>query len=349
MPLKEFEIAPVNSGLKEELQQKIDSKTKPIGALGRLEEIALKIGLIQQTLTPSLSQPILAVFAGDHGIAEEGIVNAYPQEVTAKMVQNMAQGGAAVNVFCRANGITPKIIDAGVASDLSLQDGILNKKIDAGTTNYIIRPAMSREQCLEAIQIGADLVDDWHEKGSNIIGFGEMGIGNTSSASIITSLITGKSIKDCTGKGTGLDEDGVAEKTGVLRNAIQHREFKENPISILQTFGGFEIAMITGGILKAAEHHMVILIDGFIVTAALLIAYQLYPPVLDYVIFAHRSGERGHRIQLDYLDADPMLDLGMRLGEGTGAAMAYPIVRAAVNFLNEMASFKDAGISKGGE
>lgn len=349
MPLREFDITPVDSGLKEDLQRKIDSKTKPIGSLGRLEEIALKIGLIQQTLTPLLSQPILSVFAGDHGIAEEGVVNAYPQEVTVQMVQNIAQGGAAVNVFCRTHGITPKIIDAGVASKLSSHDGILNKKIDRGTSNYATRPAMSREQCREAIHKGADLVDEWHENGSNIIGFGEMGIGNTSSASIITSLITGKSIEECTGKGTGLDEDGIAEKIRILRNAIQNHDIEDDPISILQTFGGFEIAMIIGGILQAAENRMIILIDGFIVTAALLIAYRLYPLVLKYVLFAHESGEQGHRIQLDYLDGKPILNLGMRLGEGTGATMVFPVVKSAVNFLNEMASFEDAGVSRGGK
>ncbi len=348
-PLKEFDISPVGTGLKEDLQQKIDSKTKPIGALGFLEEIAWQIGLIQQTLTPSLSEPILAVFAGDHGIAKKGVVNAYPQKVTAQMVQNMVQGGAAVNVFCRTHGITPKIIDAGVASKLQPQDGLINRKIDKGTANYIDQPAMNQAQCLEAIEAGSNLVDVWHGSGSNIIGFGEMGIGNTSSASIITSLITGNWIADCTGKGTGLDKNGVAEKTNVLKRAIQNRDFDDGPISILQTFGGFEILMIVGGILQAAENRMVILMDGFIVTAALLIAHRLYPAVIDYVIFAHESGERGHRIQLDYLGGESILNLGMRLGEGTGAAMAYPVVKSAVNFLNEMASFEDAGVSKGNE
>lgn len=349
MKLKKFIISSVGDGIKENLQQKIDSKTKPVGALGGLEDIALKIGLIQQQLSPKLSQPVLAVFAGDHGIAKEGKVNAYPQEVTSQMVRNMIKGGAAVNVFCNTHGIAPKIIDAGVASDLELNKKLINRKVDYGTSNYLNVPAMSRRQCLRAIEEGSKLVDQWYRDGTNIIGFGDMGIGNTSSASIITSLITEKSIEECTGKGTGLDERGVKRKAKTLARAIKKHNIDNDPITVLQTFGGFEIAMIVGGMLQAAEHRMVIINDGFIVTAALLIAYRLYPEILDYVIFAHESGERGHHIQQDYLDGNSILHLNMRLGEGTGAATAYPIIQSAVNFLNDMASFEDAGISRGGK
>ncbi len=349
MKPSDFDIGSVDFRLKKELHHKIDSKTKPPGALGRLEDIALQTGLIQHHQSPVLSQPVLAVFAGDHGIAKEGIVNAYPLEVTAQMVQNMVTGGAAVNVFCKTHGIALKIIDAGVASDLQPHDRLIDRKIAKGTSNYMNEPAMSRGQCRQAIMEGAGLVSQWHNNSTNIIGFGEMGIGNTSSASIITSLIIGKPVEECTGKGTGLDEQGVRQKTDILSRAIQMHQIDDDPISILETFGGFEIAMIVGGILKAAEHRMIILIDGFIVTAALLVAHRLYPAVLDYVLFAHESGERGHRIQLEYLDGEPILQLGMRLGEGTGAAMAYPVVRSAVNFLNDMASFEDAGVSGGGK
>jgi len=346
---KEFNITTVVDGLKEALQQKIDNKTKPVGALGRLETIALQVGLIQQRLDPVLENPLLAVFAGDHGIAKEGIVNAYPQEVTAQMVQNMVAGGAAVNVFCRTHGIATKIVDAGVGSELPADDNLIDRKIAMGTANYLEQSAMSVQECEKAIQTGAQLVDEWHKEGTNIIGFGEMGIANTSSAAIITGLITGQSIEACTGKGTGLDKKGVSKKARVLKQAIQTHDIADNPISILQTFGGFEIAMIVGGMLQAAEHRMVILVDGFIATAAFLLACELHPEARGYGIFAHQSDEQGHHIQLEYLQAEPLLQLGMRLGEGTGAAMAYPIVRSAVNFLNEMASFEDAGVSQGGK
>jgi nicotinate-nucleotide--dimethylbenzimidazole phosphoribosyltransferase len=343
-----FDISPVDRSLTDELQQKIDDKTKPVGALGVLEHIALRTGLIQQRLHPVLSQPVLAVFAGDHGISSEGVVNAYPQEVTAQMVRNMINGGAAVNVLCNTHRILSKIIDAGVATDFEPDGKLIDRKIDYGTSNYMERPAMSRGQCLQAIEEGAKLVDQWNREGTNIIGFGDMGIGNTSSASVITSLITEKSIEECTGKGTGLDEKGVRKKAKILTEAMGKHQISDDPITVLKTFGGFEIAMIAGGMLRAAECQMIILVDGFIVTAALLIAHALYGEVLDYVIFAHESGERGHRIQLEYLGGDPVLQLNMRLGEGTGAAMAYPVVRSAVNIMNDMASFEDAGISRGG-
>lgn len=346
---KEFNIAAVDNGLKEALQQKIDNKTKPVGALGRLEAIALQVGLIQHRLDPVLENPLLAVFAGDHGIAKEGIVNAYPQEVTAQMVLNMMAGGAAVNVFCRTHGIATKIVDAGIASKLPAENNLIDRKVAMGTANYLHQPAMSVQECKEAIQTGARLVDEWHKKGIDIIGFGEMGIGNTSSAAIITSLVTGQSIKACTGKGTGLDKKGVSKKGQVLEQAIQAHDIDDDPFAILKTFGGFEIAMIVGGMLQAAEHRMVILVDGFIATAAFLLACELYQEVGGYAICAHKSDEQGHRLQLEYLQAEPLLQLNMRLGEGTGAAMAYPIVQSAVNFLNEMASFEEAGISQGGK
>ncbi|MCW9708061.1 nicotinate-nucleotide--dimethylbenzimidazole phosphoribosyltransferase [Fodinibius salsisoli] len=346
--MKEFNITVVNEGLKEALQQKIDSKTKPVGALGRLEDIALRVGLIQQRLDPELKNPLLAVFAGDHGIAAQGIVNAYPQEVTAQMVLNMVSGGAAINVFCNSHNLSAKIIDAGVAAELPAREQLLNNKIAFGTENYLEQPAMSAAQCWEAIETGAMLVDQWAEEGTNIIGFGEMGIGNTSSAAIITSLITGASIEACTGKGTGLDETGISEKVRILTKAIRAHGDQEDPVTILQTFGGFEIAMMVGGMLQAAEHRMVILVDGFIATAAFMLACEWYPDIREYGIFAHQSEVRGHQIQLEYLKAKPLLQLDMRLGEGTGAAMAYPVVQSAVNFLNDMASFEDAGVSEGG-
>ncbi|NGP86846.1 nicotinate-nucleotide--dimethylbenzimidazole phosphoribosyltransferase [Fodinibius halophilus] len=345
--MKEFDISAVAKDLEEALQHKIDNKTKPVGALGRLEEVALKVGLIQQELEPQLQIPLLAVFAGDHGIAAEGVVNAYPQEVTAQMVMNMVGGGAAVNVFCETHGLATKIIDAGVAAELPPNEMLIDRKVAEGTQNYTEVPAMTAAQCNNAIEAGAALVSQWSDEGTNIIGFGEMGIGNTSSAAIITSLITGKSIEECTGKGTGLDDEGVSQKAKVLAKAIEAHDIDGDPFSILQTFGGYEIAMIVGAVLQAAEQQMVILVDGFIATAAFMVACECYPDAREYGIFAHQSDEQGHRIQLNYLQANPLLQLGMRLGEGTGAAMAYPIVESAVNFLNEMASFQDAGVSQG--
>lgn len=347
--MKEFNITVVNEGFREALQQKIDSKTKPVGALGRLEDIALQVGLIQQRLEPTLEKPLLAIFAGDHGIGDEGIVNAYPQKVTTQMILNMVSGGAAVNVFCNTNGLSTKIVDAGVAAALPSDGKLIDRKIALGTADYTEQPAMSTEQREKAMQTGAKLVDQWQKQGTNIIGFGEMGIGNTSSAAIITSLVTGNSIEDCTGKGTGLDESGVTKKVGVLREAVQTHDIEDDPVAILQTFGGFEIAMMVGGMLQAAERRMIILVDGFIATAAFLLACEWYPAARKYGIFAHQSEERGHQIQLEYLNAEPLLQLNMRLGEGTGAAMAYSIVQSAVNFLNEMASFEGAGVSQGGQ
>ena len=345
--IRKFNIEPISPELIEALQHKVNSKTKPLGALGRLEEIAIRIGLIQQTLTPRLQNPALAIFAGDHGIAAEGVISAYPQAVTRQMVCNFLDGGAAVNVFCRQHNIKTYVVDAGVAHDFDGHPELTDLKVGKGTRNFRFEPAMSRSQCLEAIGKGAQMVDKLHNRGTNILGIGEMGIGNTSSASIITSLITGEPIGRCVGKGTGLDKKGTLRKTEVLKEAMKHHAVARDPLSILTTFGGFEIAMMVGAVLQAAGHRMTVIDDGFIVTAALLIASELNPIIKDYTLFAHVSGEQGHQIQLKYLRAQPLLDLGMRLGEGTGAAVAFPVIASAVRFLNEMASFESAGISRG--
>lgn len=339
-----FQINPISITLKEALKHKIDFKTKPLGSLGKLEDLAMQIGAIQDTLSPKISCPTLVVFAGDHGIVVEG-VSPYPQEVTWQMVMNFISGGAAINVFAKQNGWEILVVDAGVNFDFPAHLPVKNLKINYGTKNFLLDPALSEIELEKAIQAGADLVSELNQKGSNCIAFGEMGIGNTSAAAVIMSKITGLPISECAGKGTGLDDNGLKHKIDILSKAIDNHE-TNHAEDILRTFGGFEIAMICGALLKAAELKMIILVDGFIVTSALLIAQAIHPNVLDYCIFAHQSDENGHAKMLNYLKAKPLLNLGMRLGEGTGAALTLPLVQAAVNFLNEMASFESAGVSK---
>ncbi|WP_035095337.1 nicotinate-nucleotide--dimethylbenzimidazole phosphoribosyltransferase [Aquimarina megaterium] len=341
----EFTIKPIfNNSLEATLQNKINTKTKPVGALGVLETVALQIGMIQNTDQPSLNQSTILVFAGDHGIAQKREVNLYPQEVTAQMVYNFINEGAAINVFCKQHQIALKIVDAGVNHDFENTSGIIHAKIDYGTQNYQEKPAMTIAQCNEAIQKGADLVADTFNNGCNTIGFGEMGIGNTSAASLLMSYFTEIPIAECVGSGTGLDTSAIKIKQKILSEVYQTHT-PSSPLDALTTFGGFEIAMITGAILKAAELKMTIIIDGFIVTSALLAAHAMHQNVLDYCIFAHTSEEQGHQKMYEFLDKKPLINLGMRLGEGTGAAVAYPIIESAVAFLNTMASFESAGVS----
>lgn len=337
-------IAAPDMALAAKLQHKIDTKTKPQGSLGRLEALALQLGLIQQTLSPELRNPHILVCAGDHGAARAGI-SAYPQEVTWQMVGNFLAGGAAINVLARQSGIALTVADAGVAHDFGPRENLVDAKVAHGTANYLEGPAMTPAQCETAIAHGARIVADIHARGCNVIGFGEMGIGNTAAASLITSHLAGLPLADCVGRGTGLDDAGVARKLALLEQAAGLYRGDHAPLSVLARFGGFEIAMLAGGMLAAAERRMMLLIDGFIVTSALLAAATLHPATLQYCVFSHRSQERGHRLQLEHLGARPLLDMDLRLGEGTGAALAYPIVRAAAAFLNEMASFESAGVS----
>ncbi|MBX3648377.1 MAG: nicotinate-nucleotide--dimethylbenzimidazole phosphoribosyltransferase [Rhodocyclaceae bacterium] len=344
-----FDIAPPDDALRGLLQQKIDGKTKPQGALGRLELLALQIGLVQQTLAPELRMPHILVCAGDHGAAKAGI-SAYPQDVTWQMVENFLAGGAAINVFARANGIALVVADAGVAHAFGPRDNLIDAKVSPhGTANYLEGPAMTPAQCETAMAHGARIVADIHARGCNVIGFGEMGIGNTASASLITHFLAGIPLADCVGRGTGLDDAGVSRKLTLLQKAAALYSGDPAPLSVVSRFGGFEIAMLAGGMLAAAERKMLLLIDGFIVTSALLAAATLQPATLQYCVFSHRSQERGHRLQLEHLGARPLLDMDLRLGEGTGAALAWPLVRAAAAFLNEMASFESAGVNKRNE
>jgi nicotinate-nucleotide--dimethylbenzimidazole phosphoribosyltransferase len=362
----------VDRSLAAELQGMIDQKTKPQGALGRLEELALQLGLIQHSLAPRIANPHVLVCAGDHGAARAG-VSAFPQEVTWQMVENFLAGGAAINVLARQAGMKLVVADAGVAHDFGPREHLVDAKVGAGgTANYLEGAAMGEAQCTVAMGHGAKLARDFAAAGCNVIGFGEMGIGNTASASLITHCITGLPLADCVGRGTGLDDAGLERKRALLAQALaawpQRPPFSHLPLTegaagrgsphlgkaeagpdallVLTRFGGFEIAMLAGAMLAAAEARMTLLIDGFIVTAALLVAAQMSPAILDYCVYAHCSNEAGHRRQLDWLGGRPLLDLGLRLGEGTGAALALPLLNAACAFMNEMASFESAGVSE---
>lgn len=337
-------IPPPDAGLAASLQQRIDGKTKPRGALGRLEALALQIGLAQGSTQPELRQPHILVFAGDHGAARAGI-SAYPQDVTWQMVENFLAGGAAINVFCRQLRIDLSVINAGVNHDFEARPGLVCASVAHGTANYLEKPAMSAAQCDAALTRGRELAHVLASNGCNCIGFGEMGIGNTASASLLTHCLTGTALADVTGRGTGLDDAGLARKLALLEQALARGGCPADPRAALAEYGGFEIAMMAGAMLGAAERRCLLLIDGFIVTSALLVAHALAPEILPYCIFAHRSQEPGHRVQLQHLDVDALMELDLRLGEGTGAALAFPLVAAAVNFLNEMASFESAGVS----
>ena len=340
-----FAITTPDTAIAARLQHKIDNKTKPLGALGRLEELAIRIGLIQQTLTPRLVQPHLFVFAGDHGAARAG-VSAFPQDVTWQMVENFLAGGAAINVFARQAGWALQVVDAGVNHNFGARDGLIDAKVAPGTRNYIDEPAMSAAERDTALARGAELARAAAARGCNVIAFGEMGIGNTAAASLLTHYLTGAALDLCIGRGTGLDDAGLARKRDLLAKAAARYQGPTDPLAVLAEFGGFEIAMMAGAMLAAAEAKMLLVIDGFIVTSALLVAARLQPEILAYCVFAHRSGEPGHAMQIEALGGKALLDLGLRLGEGTGAALTLPLVQAAVNFLNEMASFESASIAE---
>jgi len=342
--MKKFNIQTPGSIIVEALQTKIDLKTKPPGALGKLELLASQIGTIQQSLSPVLNNPTVVVFAGDHGLVHEGITP-YPQEVTYQMVMNFLNGGAAINVFAKQNGLEVKVVDAGVNHDFGQTENLLNYKVNKGTRNCLKEAAMTPAELAESIEEGAAIVNDLYKAGCNCIAFGEMGIGNTLSASLLMHYFTDIDLATCTGRGTGLDDAGLNKKISILQTVAAHHGKLEGWEAIMQAFSGFEIAMMTGAMLQAAENKMVILLDGFIASAAYLAAFKLHSEIENYIITCHQSDEKGHRLLLEYLNLSPLLNLGMRLGEGTGAAVAFPLVSAAVNFLNEMASFESAGVS----
>jgi len=347
--------------LREALQQKIDGKTKPLGALGILEPIALQVGMVQQTVTPSISHPHIVVFAGDHGIAATGKVNPYPQAVTAQMVLNFVNGGTAINVFCQQHHIGLTVVDAGVNYVFDPALPIVHAKLGMGTSDYSQYLAMSTDKALAATTKGAAIVQALFEQNCNCIGFGEMGIGNSSAAALIMHHYTGLPLQQCVGRGTGANDAQLQQKLEVLEDVAEFHELARydiTPHGLLSKVGGFEIAMMAGAYVKAYELGMLIVVDGFIATAALFLAIkmlnqpkannaQITPnsDLLHNCIFAHTSGEAGHATMLERLQVKPLLNLGLRLGEGTGAALAIPLIQSAVNFLNQMASFETAGVA----
>ena len=320
--------------------------TKPRGSLGRLEELSVRIAGITGKVMPNIEQKAIVTMAGDHGVIVEG-VTAYPQEVTAQMVYNFLRGGAAINVFARHIDARVVVVDMGVAANLELHPLLVSRKIAFGTRNMAKEPAMSREQALQAIVSGIEVVNDEIAKGLDIVGVGDMGIGNTTPSSAICAAITGESVARVTGKGVGISDEQLASKVTVIETALAlNKPDPDDAIDVLSKVGGFEIGGITGVILGAAAQRIPAVIDGFIAGAAALIATGLCPRAKDYLIAAHASAEAGHRVILDYLGSKPILDLEMRLGEGTGAALAISIIEAAVKALAEMATFTDAGISE---
>jgi len=329
------------------VQQVIDIKTKPQGSLGLLEQLAAKVAKIQHSLTPTLNNPCVLIFAADHGVADEG-VSLFPKAVTEQMVLNFLTGGAAINCFSRQHDLDLNIVNAGVCADFTINDAsFINKPIAKGTNNFLKTEAMSEKQCQQALKQGANLVENKFKAGCNVIGFGEMGIANTTSAATIMASLLNLSGTICAGRGTGVDEQGVNFKAQVIDQAIELHQLKEaTALHVLQKVGGFEIAMMVGAMLKAAELSMLVLVDGFICSTAALVASKVNSHFLDYTQFCHQSNEQAHQLLLQNLDVEPLLNLGLRLGEGSGVAVAYPLVVSAVNFFNEMASFADAGVSE---
>ncbi|WP_085315461.1 nicotinate-nucleotide--dimethylbenzimidazole phosphoribosyltransferase [Derxia lacustris] len=324
------------------LRERLDQLTKPLGALGRIEALALRIGLILGSAYPRLVAPQLLVCAADHGLAARG-VSAYPSDVTWQMVENFLAGGAAVSVLARQHGIALTVADCGVRHDFAPRPGLVVCKPAAGTADAFDQPAMTAAQCAAALGNGRDLV---RALPGNALLLGEMGIGNTSAAALLLARLAGHDIADCTGAGTGLDAAGIARKTEVLRAVLVRHADATAPLDALAALGGFEIATLTGVVLQAATERRVIVVDGFITGAAVLVAARLAPSVLQRCVFAHRSGERGHGLMLDALGAEPLLDLGLRLGEGSGAALAWPLLVSACTLLAEMASFASAGVAQ---
>ena len=351
--MKQFNIVPVDRSLQGAIQEKIDNLNKPKGSLGRLEELAMQVCLIQQTLEPSLAHPCHLLLGGDHGIEREG-VSVSPREVTWQQMINFTRGGGGVNMFCRQHGFKLRIVDVGVDYDFFIDHGqsieFLDRKIARGTKNFLYEPAMSEDEFDRAIQIGCDLVDDCVAEGCSVLCIGEMGIGNTSPSSIWMSLFGDIPLKDCIGAGAGLNNDGIRHKYEVLSKALARHQSSLSPLTShllpLRIFGGFEMIAAIGAMLRAAELHLIILIDGFIMTACALGAILLYPASQDYMIFTHCGDEAGHKMMLDIVDAKPLLHLGLRLGEGTGALCAYPLVDSAVRMMNEMNNFEKAQITK---
>ena len=339
--------------LQDKLKLKIDNLNKPKGSLGRLEELAFQIGMVQQTLSPTLQHPVHLLFGADHGIEREH-VSVSPRCITWQQMENFTRGGGGVNMFCRQHGFELRLIDVGVDHDLSAFPAIINRKVAPhGTANFLHEAAMTEEQCQQALGIGREQVDAAFAKGCNIISIGEMGIANTSPSSIWMSLLLDLPLEQCVGAGAGLNDEGIRHKLDVLRRSVENMQKTNVPAGnddgvryLLRYFGGFEMVAAVGAMLRAADLRMLVLVDGFIMSACALIASRLQPSFLDVAIFAHCGDESGHKLMLDGMGVKPLLSLGLRLGEGTGALCAYPIVESAVRMINEMGNFEDNKITK---
>lgn len=346
--MKSFNILPVDHSLENEVIDKINCLTKPKGSLGFLEDIALQLSLIQQTSSPELRKPHNVLFGGDHGIVEEGVTLS-PREVTKQQMVHFAIGTSGINFLCNQHGFKLVLVDSGVDYDFPAELGIIDKKIAKGTRNYLHEDAMTLPELELAIERGAEVVRKIHDESCNIISFGEMGSGNTSSSSIWMHIFGDVPLNECVGAGAGLSTEGVKHKFKILQQSLDRhdiRELRNDPLKAIAAYGGYEMAMAIGGMLQAAELKMTILLDGFIMSACLLAASSLYPTVKEYVLYGHVGDESGHKRLLDILGGRPILHLSLRLGEGTGAVCAYPIVDSAVRMINEMDSFKEGKVTK---
>ncbi len=339
-----FNIESLSRDNDELVQQKIDNKTKPLGALGQLEALAVQMARVIGRDKLEVTRPMMLVFAGDHGIASSGVSIA-PSEVTAQMVRNFVSGGAAINVFCRQVGLGFEVIDCGILEPIDGIEGVINQRLGSGTGPIHKRAAMTLGAVHQGFTMATELVERHHKAGTNLIALGEMGIGNTSSAAAIMAAVMEVKPAVCVGRGTGVDAATLKRKQMLVEQALlTHLSELDSPENILACLGGFEIVQMTGAILAAAERKMLVVIDGFIASAAALLATEMNANVRDYLIFAHESDEKGHKLMLSHMNAIPLLNLGLRLGEGTGAALALPLIQAAANFYNEMASFEEAKV-----
>jgi nicotinate-nucleotide--dimethylbenzimidazole phosphoribosyltransferase len=333
-------------GLLAQAQARLDRLTKPQGSLGRLEALAAQYAMITGEMKPAVPRGAVFTFAADHGVAMEG-VSAYPREVTPQMVLNFLRGGAGVNVLARHVGVEVRVVDIGVAHDFGVVPGLISRKIMPGTNNFLMEPAMSREQAERAVMVGIELATEAVEGGIGLIGTGDMGIGNTTASSAIASVMTGRSVAEVTGRGTGIDDTAHARKVTVIQQALAlHRPDRADAMDVLSKVGGLEIAGLAGLMLGAAAARVPVVLDGFIAGAAALIAVGLQPRCREYLIASHRSVERGHQAILDQLSLQPLLDLDLRLGEGTGACLGMSLVFAAIKIMTEMATFGEAGVSE---
>ncbi|MEI7787827.1 MAG: nicotinate-nucleotide--dimethylbenzimidazole phosphoribosyltransferase [Chlorobiaceae bacterium] len=342
-------IEPVDRSLSAVAQAHLDDLTKPQGSLGRLEEIALKYVLATGSLTPVLTKKKICCFAGDHGVAIEG-VSAFPAEVTPQMVYNMLNGGAAINVLTRHAGADLDVVDMGVNHDFPDMAGLVKRKVKPGSANIATGPAMSEEDALQAVLSGAELAVEAYKAGFHILGTGEMGIANTTPATALYSVLLDVPVESITGRGTGIDDERLKHKIGIIKQAIEvNASRSDTPFGALAALGGYEIAAITGFVLGAASCRVPVVVDGFISSSGAVVALKLCPAVEDYLFFSHLSNEQGHRVVMQKLGARPILDLDLRLGEGTGAALSMQLIEGALKIYNEMATFSGARVSEKSE